>query len=475
MSQLSERDIRYLQREKQAMERERDKVLQELSELQKKESTEGATAVTPSVTSRQPVVEQFLRNTPQTLVTENPANTAGVGNPAYTAGTENPANPAGVGNPAYTAGAENPANTAGARDPIGPIMDPGLDTPLTEVQPSEDTIDPAHTVGATVQLETKGDGIPDSLLSDRKSADHGINKIDLSLRDEGEDDDISLFGADTSTPRKPGKYNPAPDFSFSAGGEDDAEGEELRLSFAGQPCFDIPGDRVAREEEKTMKMLSDLLAQSRALNQSDSGVLQNKERDRLSKVEHKSMDNELEEKMAMERIRALLHEEKLMQDRKAKKEMEIEKVENRLVQLRENEIRFEEALRQKQKKEMEEQKKRERLKFIKEQERKLRDNLIMEYNAEKQYDAMLENMHREERQRLANMQLKQQAFERQMSSRIKAEHNEDIESQIRVKRDINQREIVSNRDTSQEMRQSRIEYPHDIRVKQEKKVLNRER
>ena len=86
-------------------------------------------------------------------------------------------------------------------------------------------------------------------------------------------------------------------------------------------------------------------------------MLQSKERDRISKVEHKSMDTELEEKMAMEIIRALLHEEKLMQDRKAKKEMEIEKDENRLVQLRENESRFEEALRQKQKKEMEEQKK----------------------------------------------------------------------------------------------------------------------
>ena len=83
---------------------------------------------------------------------------------------------------------------------------------------------------------------------------------------------------------------------------------------------------------------------------------------------------------------------------------------------------------------------------------------------------MLENMHREERQRLANMQLKQQAFERQMSSRIKAEHNEDIESQIIVK-EIKQREIVSNRDTSQEMRQFREEYPYDVRMKQEKRGI----
>ena len=108
-------------------------------------------------------------------------------------------------------------------------------------------------------------------------------------------------------------------------------------------------EEVQEEERRTMKMLNDLLAQTKALSLSHR-----REPEKISRTDYRTVDEDLAEKIAMEKKRRLQHEERIMNDRKLQKEKEMAEAEKRLMQVKEKECRFEEALREKERKVMEE-------------------------------------------------------------------------------------------------------------------------
>ena len=104
-----------------------------------------------------------------------------------------------------------------------------------------------------------------------------------------------------------------------------------KLSFAGSIPVKSSGDKYVKQtEQETMRMLNNLLVQTRALNSAGR-----ENRETVPEKEYRTVDIELEQKTMIERIRSLKHEEKLMSERRAQKEKEIVEAEERLRQLKE--------------------------------------------------------------------------------------------------------------------------------------------
>ena len=152
---------------------------------------------------------------------------------------------------------------------------------------------------------------------------------------------------------------------------------------------------VKQTEQNAMKMLNDLLIQTRALNSADRD-----NRETISEKEYRTVDIELEQKTTIERIRSLQHQEKLMSERRAQKEKELLEAEERLRQLKEKGSRFEEALIERERRQKEEQMKLERIQFIKNEERKL-EEALMQKEEEDTYDERIERLQQEERNALS--------------------------------------------------------------------------
>ena len=297
------------------------------------------------------------------------------------------------------------------------------------------------------------------IFSDETARKVGPDR-DKSLGLMSRDDPAPVHQTGTSTPLETEMYNPDLDY-LSSENEDltDPEGFKVEADGTVNEHIDIAGTEEVRDEERrTMKMLNDLLAQTKALSLSHR-----REPEKISRTDYRTVDEDLDEKIAMERIRTLKHEERIMNDRKLQKEKEMAEAEKRLMQLKEKECRFEEALREKERKVMEERKRQERLLFIKEEERKLMETLKQKYEEERMFDEKLEKMQKEERQRLEHMQRRQEALNKQMPSQIKLERNEDIRPQMRLieqRGDTKQIEIGSELNRNREIRDSRDNNPN---------------
>ena len=297
------------------------------------------------------------------------------------------------------------------------------------------------------------------IFSDETARKVGPDR-DKSLGLMSRDDPAPVHQTGTSTPLETEMYNPDLDY-LSSENEDltDPEGFKVEADGTVNEHIDIAGTEEVRDEERrTMKMLNDLLAQTKALSLSHR-----REPEKISRTDYRTVDEDLDEKIAMERIRTLKHEERIMNDRKLQKDKEMAEAEKRLMQLKEKECRFEEALREKERKVMEERKRQERLLFIKEEERKLMETLKQKYEEERMFDEKLEKMQKEERQRLEHMQRRQEALNKQMPSQIKLERNEDIRPQMRLieqRGDTKQIEIGSELNRNREIRDSRDNNPN---------------
>ena len=204
-----------------------------------------------------------------------------------------------------------------------------------------------HLAGAGTLV---GAGV-DLVLDTSFSASRNASKHDESMKDGLEKADKLRFVIgdarspvhfiNTSTPLRAEIVSPVRNTSFSDSGDDtepygsvqaDSD-EEDKISFAGNVSINISDvQNVKEEEKKTMKMLTNYLVQTRAFDRTYGA-----ESDKLSRKCPKTVDAELKEKMTFERIRALQHEEKLMNERKLQKEKEIEmfEAEARLIQLKE--------------------------------------------------------------------------------------------------------------------------------------------
>ena len=295
-----------------------------------------------------------------------------------------------------------------------------------------------HARGASTP---KGDEIP-PMLGDRDASKHdgstkdGPDKVDKPVFVKG-DVQSRVHEANPNAHLVAPVYSPSRNTSFS-----DSEGdleqdrsmrsaEEDKLSFAGSIPVKSSGEKdVKQTEQETMRMLNDLLIQTRALNSAGR-----ENRETISEKEYRTVDVELEQKTTMERIRSLQHEEKLMSERRARKEKELLEAEERLRQLKEKGSRFEEALIERERRQKEEQMKLERLQFIKNEERKLEEALRQREEEELYFDERLERLQQEERNVLNYIENRQREFDERMSTMVKTEPNQDRKPQVGTIRD----------------------------------------
>ena len=484
----SDRDLRQMQRDRQAVERERDSLLQELravrQEIEAQSATEAAGllhiagAERPSGTGTQPVPDTSVRDAPRTGMTPSPTHITAARHPlgsktdpmldisiTETQPIIDMANPLTTGeqlqSPSRGAPVRmSPAHTVSGVNLTGSKTDPMLNISPKEVNTIGDMTSPSHTHGAAAVLQPNighAHGA-NTYFSDETARKDGPDRDD-SLGLMSRDDPVPVHQTGTSTPLETGTYNPDLDY-LSSENEDLTDPDGLKVEAVGtvNEYIDIADTEEVQEEEKrTMKMLNDLLAQTKALSLSHR-----REPEKISRTDYRTVDEDLDEKIAMERIPTLKHEERIMNDRKLQKEKEMAEAEKRLMQLKEKECRFEEALREKERKEMEERKRQERLLFIKEEERKLIETLKQKYEEERLFDVKLEKMQKEEMQRLEHMQRRQEALNKQMPSQVKLERNEDIRPQMRViekRGDTKQIEIESELNRNREIRESRDNNP----------------
>ena len=484
----SDRDLRQMQRDRQAVERERDSLLQELravrQEIEAQSATEAAGllhiagAERPSGTGTQPVPDTSVRDAPRTGLTPSPTHITAARHPLGSktdpmldiSVTEaqpiiDMANPLITGeqpqSPSRAAPVMmSPAHTVSGVNLTGSKTDPMLNISPKEVNTIGDMTSPSHTHGAAAVLQPNighAHGA-NTYFSDETARKDGPDRDD-SLGLMSRDDPAPVHQTGTSTPLETGMYNPDLDY-LSSENEDLTDPEGFKVEAVGtvNEHIDIEDTEEVQEEEKrTMKMLNDLLAQTKALSLSHR-----REPEKISRTDYRTVDEDLDEKIAIERIRTLKHGERIMNDRKLQKEKEMAEAEKRLMQLKEKECRFEEALREKERKVMEERKRQERLLFIKEEERKLIETLKQKYEEERLFNVKLEKMQKEERQRLEHMQRRQEALNKQIPSQIKIEGNEEIKPQMRVieqRGDTKHIEIDSELNRNREIRESRDNYP----------------
>ena len=393
----------------------------------------------------------------------------------------------------------SPDSTANAKDRIGSDVDPVFDASSKEAHLTTDTTTlithlagaAAHTgtginpmniplTGAPVYIgpgldhgsvhargasTPKGDGIP-PMLGDRDAIKHdgstkdGPDKVDKPGSVKG-DVQSGVHEANPNAHLVAPVYSPARDTSFSDTGDDleqdgsirSVSDEEDKLSFAGSIPVKSSGEKdVKQTEQETMRMLNDLLIQTRALNTAGR-----ENRETISEKEYRTVDVELEQKTTIERIRSLQHEEKLMSERRARKEKELLEAEERLRQLKEKGSRFEEALIERERRQKEEQKKLERLQFIKEEERKLVEALRQREEEELYFDERLERLQQEERNVLNYIENRQREFDERMSTMVKTEPHQDRKPQVGTIRDRGglrqQIQVEPERNTTRNFRQ----------------------
>ena len=451
----SDRSLRAVERERRELQREREQLLKDLQQLQRGEDvqpTQDTASPTPAVTATDSA--GFKQHSLEQI----PAAVTG-------ASKQQPIRPI-----------MSPASTANAKDRIGSNMDPVFDASSKEAHLTIDATTLTHLAGAAAHTGTginpmniplagapvyigpgldhgsvhvpgastpKGDGIPpmmgegDASKHDGSTKD-GPDKVDKPGSVKGD----AQSGVHESNPTAhlvAPVYSPARDTSFSdSGGDLEQDGsmrsvldEEDKLSFAGSIPVKSSGEKDAKQtEQETMRMLNDLLIQTRALNSASR-----ENRETISEKAYRTVDIELEQKTTIERIRSLQHEEKLMSERRARKEKELLEAEERLRQLKEKGTRFEEALIERERRQKEEQQKLERLQFIKEEERKLVEALRQREEEELYFDTRIERLQQEERNVLSYIENRQREFDERMSTMVKTEPHQNREPQVGTIRD----------------------------------------
>lgn len=432
-SEKSDRTLRAIERERREMQREqRDELVRELRQLQSGEVGQ-FTIGTVSPSSR-PIPAAVTGASVQELQPVRPI--------------------------------VSPANTANAKDRIGPKVDPVFDGSSKGAQLTVDNMTLQHLAdtathtgtainpmnippaGAPTYMGTglnygpghlkgtstpKGDGIPPM------SGDGDASKHDSSVREKQDkvDKPGSVVRDAHSNVNEVNTIAHSEasglDTSFSDTGDDleqdgsiqSVSDEEDKLSFAGNMSVKSSDEKdVKEEEQKTMKMLQELLTQTRALSTED------RENRKTSEKVYKTVDIDLEQKATIEKIRSLKHEAKLMSERRAQKEKEMLEAEERLRQLKEKGSRFEEALRERERRHKEEQIKLERLKFIKDEERKLVEALMQKEEEEKFFDERIKRLQQEEQNVLSYIENRQIEFNKQTSTVVKTEPNQERRPQV---------------------------------------------
>ena len=291
-------------------------------------------------------------------------------------------------------------------------------------------LDPGHMplVGTSTPKES-GMPLMSGNLNASKHTSPSKDGQTMDYRPGGLREDHRPFepGAHTGTQSAAGLDGSVQDDDFTDSGGD--SGEEEKLSFAGHIPVKSSGEKDVREQElKTMQMLNDLLIQSREISRKES-----ESREKVPETVYKPVDIELEEKATMERIRSMIHEEKLLTERKLRKEKEMREAEDRLRILKEKGSRFEEALIEREKHQREEQKKLQRLQFIKNEERKLAEALRLQEEKERYYDTRIETLKQEEQSVLSYIVNKQREYDERMSTVMrKREEAQDIKPQTRT-------------------------------------------
>ena len=451
----SDRSLRAVERERRELQREREQLLKDLQQLQKGEDVQyiqDTASPTPVVTATDSA--GFKQHNPEQI----PAAVTGA-----SMQKQKPIRPI-----------MSPASTAIAKGRIGSSMDPVFGASSKEAHLTIDTMTlthladrAAHTgteinpmniplAGAPVYIgpglnqgsvhvpgasTPKGDGIP-PMMGDRDASKHdgstkdGPDKVDKPGSVKG-DAQSGVHEANPTAHLVAPVYSPARDASFS-----DTEGdleqdrsmrsaEEDKLPFAGSIPVKSSGEKdVKQTEQETMRMLNDLLIQTRALNSAGR-----ENRETISEKVYRTVDVELEQKTTIERIRSLQHEEKLMSERRARKEKELLEAEERLRQLKEKGSRLEEALLERERRQKEEQMKLERLQFIKNEERKLEEALMQKEEEERYFDERIERLRQEERNVFSYIENKQREFDERMSTMVKTEPNQDRKPQVGTIRD----------------------------------------
>ena len=451
----SDRSLRAVERERRELQREREQLLKDLQQLQRGEDvqpTQDTASPTPAVTATDSA--GFKQHSLEQI----PAAVTG-------ASKQQPIRPI-----------MSPASTANAKDRIGSNMDPVFDASSKEAHLTIDATTLTHLAGAAAHTGTginpmniplagapvyigpgldhgsvhvpgastpKGDGIP-PMMGERDARKHDGSTKDWPDKVDKpgsvkEDAQSGVHEANPNAHLVAPVYSPARDTSFSdIGGDLEQDGsrisvsdEEDKLSFAGSIPVKSSGEKdVKQTEQETMRMLNDLLIQTRALNSAGR-----ENRETISEKEYRTVDIELEQKTAVERIRSLKHEEKLMSERRARKEKEMLEAEERLRQLKIKGTRFEEALIERERRQKEEQKKLKRLQFIKEEERKLVEALRQREEEELYFDERLERLQQEERNVLSYIENRQREFDERMSTMVKTEPHQDRKPQVGTIRD----------------------------------------
>ena len=453
----SDRSLRAVERERRELQREREQLLKDLQQLQKGEDvqpTQDTASPTPVVTATDSA--SFKQHSPEHI----PAAVTGA-----SMQMQQPIRPS-----------MSPASTANAKGRIGSNMDPVFDASSKEAHLTIDTTTLTHLAGTAAHTGTginpmniplagapvyidpgldhrsvhvpgastpKGDGIP-PMMGDRDASKHdgstkdGPDKVDKPGSVKG-DAQSRVHEANPNAHLEVPVYSSAKDTSFSDIGGDreqdrsmiSVSDEEDKLSFAGSIPVKSSGEKdVKQTEQETMRMLNDLLIQTRELNSAGR-----ENRETVSEKEYRTVEVELEQKTTIERIRSLQHEEKLMSERRARKEKELLEAEERLRQLKEKGTRFEEALIERERRHKEEQKKLERLQFIEEEERKLVEALRQREEEELYFDERLERLQQEERNVLNYIENRQREFDERMSTMVKTEPNQDRKPQVGTIRD----------------------------------------
>ena len=453
----SDRSLRAVERERRELQREREKLLKDLQPLQRGEDvqpTQETASPTPVVTATDSA--SFKQHSPEHI----PAAVTGA-----SMQMQQPIRPS-----------MSPDSTANAKDRIGSHVDPVFDASSKKAHLTIDTTILTHLAGAAAHTGTginpmnvplagapvyigpgldhgsvhargastpKGDGIP-PILGDRDAIKHdgstkdGPDKVDKPGSVKG-DVQSRAHEANPNAHLVAPVYSPARKTSFSdSGGDLEQDGsmrsvsdEEDKLSFAGSIPVKSSGEKdVKQTEQETMRMLNDLLIQTRALNSAGR-----ENRETISEKEYRTVDIELEQKTTIERIRSLQHEEKLMSERRARKEKELLEAEERLRQLKEKGDRFEEALIERERRQKEEQMKLERLQFIKNEERKLEEALMQKEEEERYFDDRIERLQQEEQNVLSYIENRQREFDERMSTMVKTEPHQDRKPQVGTIRD----------------------------------------
>ena len=128
---------------------------------------------------------------------------------------------------------------------------------------------PSHTHGAAAVLQTDighAHGA-NTYFSDETARKDGPDRDDI-LGLMSRDDQVPVHQTGTSTPLETGMYNPDLEY-FSSENEDltDPDGFKVEAVGTENEHIDIKGTEEVRDEERrTMKMLNDLLAQTKALS-----------------------------------------------------------------------------------------------------------------------------------------------------------------------------------------------------------------